>query len=99
MTPDGRTIWTDARLDDLHSELLPLRGLLQTVAKHDLAIENNSKDIDGLGNKIQTFILEQREAERDRIRERKADRRWLVGTVLTSAALVIAALGLLLDKF
>lgn len=37
--------------------------------------------------------LERREAEK--ARERKADRKWLVGTGLTSAALVVTALALL----
>lgn len=34
-------------------------------------------------------------AEKHRV-ERKSDRRWMIGTVLTSAALIIAAVGLLL---
>jgi chromosome segregation ATPase len=33
--------------------------------------------------------------EEYQLKERKSDRRWLVGTVLSSAALVIAALGVL----
>jgi hypothetical protein len=42
---------------------------------------------------------EQRETERkEAVAERKSDRRWLTGTILTSAGLVIAGVGLLADK-
>lgn len=36
--------------------------------------------------------------DREQARERKSDRRWLVGTGLSSAGLVIASLALLADK-
>ena len=39
------------------------------------------------------------ERDREQARERKNDRKYLTGTVISSAAVVIAALGLLLDKF
>lgn len=37
--------------------------------------------------------------ERDQAQERKTDRRWLIATILTSAGLVIAAVGLLAGQF
>jgi DNA anti-recombination protein RmuC len=36
--------------------------------------------------------------EVESIRERKADRRWLIGTVFTAALVIIAAMSLLVDK-
>lgn len=40
-----------------------------------------------------------RKREQEQIKERKADRRWLITTMIACAGIIIAALSLLVDKF
>jgi hypothetical protein len=79
-----------------------------TVAKWEGVINGISDDIGYLREKI-TAREEERKRERDehererkedakRAREEKrADRRWIIGAILTSGGLIVAALGLLLQ--
>jgi hypothetical protein len=50
-----------------------------------------------LGHNFDTLKTDLREREKQQVAERKADRRWLVGTVLTSTMLIITAIGILVS--
>lgn len=51
---------------------------------------------------LETYLRDREKARAQELveqaKERKKDRHWLIGIALSSAALVIAALGLLVDK-
>jgi hypothetical protein len=97
------TRWNDDRLDDL-LQLVRSQGVqLGNLAdmKSDMAglkqkVDDVSEDthscVDSL-NRLKTD-LEHRSMEQSK--ERKADRRWLVATLLTTASLIVAALAIFL---
>lgn len=102
MTPD-RTRWGDSRLDDLANELRALREIPGKLAELVVELGYVKKDTAACHGAVRdlradfTQYREEQEQQHEAHRlERKSDRRWMVGTVLTSAALVIAAMGLLL---
>lgn len=88
---------TNERLAVIEREL---NRLARTVADADFASAQDMHEcrtaVKALADAF-TARSEAREAERkEREKERKVDRRWLVGTILTAAALVIAAMGVLI---
>jgi DNA-binding ferritin-like protein len=106
MNPE-RVRWTDSRLDDrfetVTSELRVLRDVPTKLGEFKEQLRQLRRDVDACAESVKehrddfsAYVEEQtRTHEAHRI-ERKSDRRWMIGTVLTSAALVIAAMGLLL---
>ena len=95
------TRWNDERLDDLHSrvrentkrldEYVSLKSELVDLRAH---VENAEKvalqalaTITNMQEKLEARANAQRE-------ERKADMRWMVGTLLVSAGLIVAAVRL-----
>lgn len=96
---EPRTRWNDDRLDDLAGSVQVMRDLPQAVAKIGVRMDDARDDVNRLGSKVQSYIDEQRDVEKQRRRDRKSDFRWVVGTVLASASLVIAALALFVGKF
>ena len=81
-------IGEDARQRD-HERLMLMDQVLTNL---DAALRDLHAKHDQRARAEETRQKEQR-------KERKSDRRWMVGTGLTSAALVVAALGLFADKF
>lgn len=102
MTPD-RTRWGDSRLDDLANEFRALRDLPAKLAELIVELRHLKDDTSACHKSVRELRREfnnYREEQQDLIEahrlERKQDRRWMIGTVLTSAALVVAAMGVLL---
>lgn len=98
-TLETRVSRLEQRLTDELEHLRVLRDDLRHMPE-DLAItkERAATAIRSSNNCLSAVerlegAIQQR--ERENAQERKSDRRWLLGTVLTSAALIIAALGLL----
>lgn len=67
------------------------------------SLENAVADISEIKEAVQEIqkVMAARPVERERerkaaLRERKTDRRWMVGTVLTGVGLIIAAMAILL---
>lgn len=76
------------RLDEHTIDIGEVRGqVLAKAAKHDADVERLTHMIDA--------TEERRKADEAR---RQADRRWVVGTVITVAALVVAVLSLVLTR-
>lgn len=106
MNPDtleSRLARLEQRVEDdaaLRRELADLvRTIPQDVAiiKERVAVSvRRSNDCLDKHQQLEDYLHQR---ERDQAHERKIDRRWLIGTFLSSAALVIAAIGLLADKF
>lgn len=101
--------WNDDRLDDFYEafrrvserteEVGILRTTLERVGEDIKSVRSNVHD---LREDITTQSVQWRNdmaavAENQR-KERKVDRRWFIGTVLSSAGLVITAVGLLVNK-
>lgn len=106
MNPERGLRWSDARLDDkfetITGELTALRKLPERLADVAAEVRNLRRDVDHCFTSLRehrddfsTYVEEQDKTHEAHRLERKSDRRWMVGTVLTSAALVIAAMGLL----
>jgi hypothetical protein len=90
-----RTQVVDQRLSDLAVEVRALAPLVISHARMELQIvaaieeaREGRREIE----KLRASISEREEGQR---RERKADRRWMLGTVLTASLLIVAAIGLL----
>jgi predicted RNA-binding protein with PIN domain len=98
-TLETRVARLEQRLTDELEHLRVLRDDLRRVPE-DLAITKeraatairSSRECLSAVERVESTIQQR---EREQSKERKSDRRWLIGTVLTSAALIIAALGLL----
>lgn len=99
--------WNDDRLDDLARRVdlnakafTELSGRLTDIIVEQARLSEKVGDVVHDVSACLTQIEEHRResAARDVVqrRERKADRRWMVGTALTVAALIIAALGIFL---
>lgn len=97
--------WNDDRLDDLANEL---RRELRQQEERLSIVENIKGELIELRSEVRatnkssdSCIKELRQLKQDLERraqaqhqERKADRRWMIGTVLATASLVIAALAI-----
>jgi hypothetical protein len=94
--------WTDDRLDDalghIDRRLQSVEGVNLRLASLETEMGFMRADVQECGASVKSLhatIDERREEER---KERRSDRRWYIGTGLTSAGLVIGALALLVDK-
>lgn len=88
--------WNDDRLDDL--AVTVRNNSAQINALSDLRTQ-----LVGMKDDLHEFVSELRELKRDlgtraevQRQERKADRRWMTGTILATASLIIAALAIFL---
>lgn len=90
MTVLGR--WNDDRLDDLAREVHVLTDASVTTIRLEGQVEGLAKDLGELIRAFSEFKREESRKETEQHKERKSDRRWMIGTALTSAALVISAL-------
>jgi hypothetical protein len=92
VNPD-RLRWTDSRLDDRFLDQKEdidraFQAVREVAAKLDTYIENEDK-------RRAEDRRAKAQATEERRKERKTDRRWIIGTVLTSAGLIIAAMALI----
>jgi glutathione S-transferase len=94
--PDSeRRRWNDDRLDDL---LRRVNGTPERVTRLEEQFHNFDADLAELKTASHSLVVRLEHREQEQAKERKQDRRWLVGSCFTAAGLVIAALGLLADR-
>lgn len=97
------TRWNDDRLDDL-AELLKTHGQqINTLSdlRSELAglrqkVDDVSDNTHSCVNSLERLKTDLEKRASDQAVERKADRRWMVGILLTTTGLIIAALAIFL---
>lgn len=94
--------WPDERLDDLADSVRSLDSTVREIAEVTVitreraaAAIKRSTECVKIVDDLELYLRNRDEAQ---AKERKTDRRWLVGTVLSSAGLIIAAVSLLAEK-
>jgi hypothetical protein len=101
MTPLTR--WNDDRLDDLARAVRQQGEQLNALVDMRVEMTSLRDKVDGVQEDTHVTVaaleklkenLEKRAV--DQAKERKADRRWMVATLLTTAGLVVAALAIFL---
>lgn len=103
---ESRARWPDARLDAFYAEFQRVLILVEKIAVLETDLRNVAEDTQAcrknlhtLRNELAKTSLAMRNdlaaAARTQVEERKSDRRWLIGTCLSTAALIIAAIGVL----
>lgn len=102
MTPP-LTRWNDDRLDDLAALVRSQTGQINTLLdiRADMAgvrqkVDDVSEDTHSCLGSLDKLKTDLEKRARDQANERKADRRWMVATLLTTASLIIAALAVFL---
>ena len=93
---DRRQAWTDERLDDL---VRRVNGMPERVIRMEQQFANFDADLAELKAASHALVVRLEHREQEQVKDRKQDRRWLVGSSFTAAGLVIAAVSLLVDKF
>lgn len=84
--------WNDDRLDDLAREVHGLTDTRDAVIRLDGSVTTVHADVTALSAAFNEWKKDEAvKIERQR-EERKADRRWLIGTVLASASIIVGAL-------
>lgn len=94
--------WTDERIADRFTSVEARLRRMDDLPDRMTRIEERLGPVaeDAAGCLARLDALTERLAERENMqrKERQSDRRWLIGSALTAAGLVIAALGILADK-
>jgi hypothetical protein len=95
--------WNDDRLDDLHDQVRAahqrieamenIRGELIELRTHMSVIGEDSHEC---LRDLRQLKADLDKRAQDQVKERKADRRWVIATALTTAGLIIAALAIFL---
>jgi uncharacterized protein Yka (UPF0111/DUF47 family) len=95
--------WSDDRLDDLArtvrtlaeqvTSLVDMRAEMAGLSQKVTDVSENTHSCVNALEKLKTD-LENRSKEQSK--ERKADRRWLIATLLTTAGIIVAALAIFL---
>lgn len=95
----------DEKFETVHNEMRALRDLPMAMGEMKGELKRITEDtnrchaaVREMREDFERFKDHQSELEDRRRLERKSDRRWIVGTGLTSASLVIAAIALLADR-
>jgi hypothetical protein len=95
--------WSDDRLDDLWREVQGLSDMREEIIRIDVRTSSGAttqaeclRKLDALELRMNRRDEQRLEERKSQAQERKADRRWLLATLLTVAALIIAALGIFL---
>jgi len=95
------TRWTDERLDDLARQVQANTEQIKEYAKFREALIRLEARLDGIGEDAHNCLSDLKDlkaslARREEIQhaERKADRRWMIGTAIATAGLIVAALAI-----
>jgi chromosome segregation ATPase len=97
------TRWNDDRLDDLAQSLRSQGNQLNALIDLRVEMAGLTQELNDVSGDTKSCVealenlkrdLEKRSQEQ--IKERKADRRWMVATFLTTAGLIVAALAIFL---
>lgn len=101
MTPLTR--WNDDRLDDLARLVRSQGDQLQALTDMRVEMAGLRDKVEGVQEDTHHCLSDLRDLKKDlearalsQQKERKADRRWMVATLLTTAGLVVAALAIFL---
>jgi hypothetical protein len=101
MTPLDR--WNDDRLDDLHAQVRGATKRLETMENIRGELIELRTNLHSVAEDAGQCLLDLRQLKLDldkravdQHKERKADRRWVIATALTTAGLIIAALAIFL---
>lgn len=86
--------WNDSRLDDFYAEFRRMVITVEKVAVLERTLEGVAEDAEGCRTEVAAMRADLASTARNQIAERKSDRRWLIGTCLSTAALIIAAVGI-----
>ncbi len=92
---DERVRWNDDRLDDFYAEFRRAAITVEKVAVIETTLRTVGDDASACRESIEKLREGLDTAARMQASERKTDRRWLIGAWLTTAALIISAVGLL----
>ena len=87
------------RVSNLIDETRALRSLPERLAEFAVEFRNLRSDVGNCFEAIRDAEDKREKREEEQRLERKSDRRWMVGSAMTAAGLVIAALGILAGKF
>ena len=91
--------WSNERISDRFASMEKrINGLPDRVTRMETDFRNFDADLTELKAASHAIVARFEHREQEQIKERKQDRRWLVGSSFTAAGLVIAALGLLADR-
>jgi hypothetical protein len=86
------------RVSLLTDEMRVMRDVPQKLAEIAVEFRGIRKDVGGCFAAIREAETKREVREDAQRKERKSDRRWMVGSTMTAASLVIGALALLADK-
>lgn len=87
------------RVDTVLNEVRGMRDLPKHLAEFAVEFRNLRQDVGHCFEAIRDAEAKREKREEEQRLERKSDRRWMFGSAMTAAGLVIAALGLLAGKF
>lgn len=92
-----RLRWTDDRLDDRFASvdrgLSRINGMPVRLAEVEAKLRSIAEDTQDCRTSVHALRDAWSTDKERQMTDRKSDRRWMVGTALTSAGLIIAALG------
>jgi hypothetical protein len=88
--------WNDERLDDLAQEVRRNADVREQIVQLRAQVQTASETAGRAVVKLEELEEHLAESARTQHRERVSDRRWMIATLLTTAGLVIAALGIFL---
>jgi glutathione S-transferase len=88
--------WNDDRLDDFYEEFRRMVGDRREGRHHRGDPARRLRGRQGVPQQRPHLRSDLATAAANQVIERRSDRRWLIGTCLSSAALIIAAVGVLL---
>lgn len=88
--------WNDDRLDDFYEEFRRMVVTVEKVGIIEANLRTVSEDVKACRGNVHALRSDLATAAANQVIERRSDRRWLIGTCLSSAALIIAAVGVLL---
>lgn len=85
-------------METVRESLRAIRELPMQVAELVLLFEKTNKDTSYLRRKIEEREKERAEEREEARLEKKSDRRWFIGTSLTTGAFLIGAAAFFIDK-
>lgn len=102
--------WNDDRLDDFYEEFKRVLPLIERVGRMEVKLDDVAEDASVCRSRLHDLTstvaagqmqlhndMERR--AKDDAKTRKEDRRWLIGAILSTAALIIAAVGVIVTQF
>ena len=89
---DPRTRWTDERLDDWRRDFLDMKALAQQVPVMQEQLKGIADDAAVARRNTHALRNDMATNAAQQAADRKADRRWLTGTLIATAGVIVTAL-------